>query len=552
VKRAGGRIYAVEVQSADYNGEHVILSGVMNGIQTFSQELSLDKKQRILINTDQLSSGVVQLTLFTKDMRPVAERLFYVNPDRNLKFKVSPGSSVYRPGETADLTISITDGQGKPLEGVFSISVSDSLSGHDPRIFVPGIGYTFNFNPYFPANLPSKVLIQGLENIPDEDRDLLLMVYGWSRYKWDFDHAKSISGDFTDYELLKLKILYSMKKNRTDRQLVLVSLEGPSIKHLLTGTNGEIQLPLDSLPDITRSITLMPDPTHKNRVRGAMLSIPYNQKYFKSSGLLISRPEITDYNYSLPVNNKKYTLGEDVIELPEVVIKDHLRKIYHDKYEEMYQSSEVKSLDYKLLWSSASLEDAVRRLINPYFMDDNYIVLKLPRSFFGGPVPALIVLDGMPLYGNGWSDVKTITPGEVTSLTVLMGNQAFVQYGGAAGGGVIFVNTRSSDPSFQKIRTDWKLQNSKDRMLLPLSIYRPEVEFYTPSGKDIESDPMLGSRSTIFWNSQVYFNGKDPVHIKFTNSKRQGPVMITVNGASFNNYFGTGKAGYQVYQTGGQ
>jgi hypothetical protein len=89
-------------------------------------------------------------------------------------------------------------------------------------------------------------------------------------------------------------------------------------------------------------------------------------------------------------------------------------------------------------------------------------------------------------------------------------------------------------------------------MLLPLSIYRPEVEFYTPSGKDIESDPMLGSRSTIFWNSQVYFNGKDPVHIKFTNSKRQGPVMITVNGASFNNYFGTGKAGYQVYQTGGQ
>jgi hypothetical protein len=465
---------------------------------------------------------------------------------------VSPGSSIYRPGEAVDLTISITDGQGKPLEGVFSISVSDSLSGHDPRIFVPGIGYTFNFNPYFPANLPSKVLNQGLENIPDEDRDLLLMVYGWSKFKWDFNRVKQTTVDLLDYESLKIKILYSMKKNRTDRRLDLVSLEGPSIKHLFSDTKGEIQLPLNALPDITRSITLMPDPTHKNRVRGAMLSIPYNQKYFKSSGLLISRPEIAENNYSLPVNNNKYTLGEDVIVLPEVIVKDHLRKIYHDKYEEMYQSSEVKSLDFNMLWTSASLEDAVRRLINPYFMDENYIVLKLPRSFFGGPVPALIVLDGLPLYGNGWSEVKTISPSEVTSLTILTGPQAFVQYGGAAGGGVIFVNTRSSDPSFQKFRTDWKTQNSKDRMLLPLSIYRPEVEFYAPSGKDIESNPLIGSRSTIFWDPQVYFSGKDPVHIKFINSMRQGPVMITINGASFNNYFGTGKASYQVFQAQGQ
>jgi MG2 domain. len=554
VNKEGSRRFAVEIQSSDYSGEQVILSGVMNTTQVFSQELVLNKKQRILINTDQLSSGVVQLTLFTINFQPLAERLYYVNPDKNLKLKISLSSSVFRPGEDTDLAISLADGQGQPLEGVFSISVSDSLSGHDPRIFVPGIGYTFNFNPFFPANLPSKVLAQGLENIPDEDRDLLLMVYGWTRFKWDFNKTKSISGDLPDYELLKMKILYSRKKNMSDRRIDLVSLEGPSIKHLMTDIHGEITLPLDSLPDITRSVTMMPDPRNKKRVQGAMLSIPYNQKYCKSSSLQISQPEINEYNYSRPVYYQNLNLGEGMIEIPEVIIKGHLgsEKIYHDKYEEMYQAGEVKSLDYKLLWSSFSMEDAVRRLINPYIMTENFIVLRPPRSFFGGPATALVVLDGMPLYSDGWPTVKSIPPDEVTSLTILVGKQAFTQYGESAGGGVIFVNTRSSDPSLQKLRTVWKLQTSKDKMLLPISIYRQGVEFYSPSKKDIEVDPMIASRSTIFWDPQVYFNGKDPVHLKFTNLKRQGPIIITVNGVSFNNLFGTGKAGYKVFETGGK
>jgi hypothetical protein len=554
VLKTGDKAFAVEIQSSEYIGERIILSGVMNDIQVISQELSLDKKQRILVKTDQLSSGVIQLTLFTHDLKPLAERLFYVNPDKQLKFKISAGSYVYRPGEESDLTISLTDGQGRNQEGVFSISVSDSLSGHDSRIFVPGIGHTFNFSPYFPANLPSKILTEGLEKIPEKDRDLILMVYGWSRFRWDFNEVKSISGNLPDYELLKMKILYSGKKNRNNRRLDLVSLEGPSVKHLLTDSSGEINLPLDSLPDITRSITMMPDPRNKNRVRGAMFSIPYNQRFFKSRTLLISQPEINNYDYNLPVVNNKYTPEENVIEIPEVQIKAQLgsQKIYHDKYEEIYQYAEVKSLDYELLWSSPSMEDALRRLISPYMMTDDYVVFRPSRSFFGGAATALVVLDGMPLYSEGWPTVKSIPPSECTSLTILPGGQGFYQYGEAAGGGVIFVTTRSSDPSLQKIRTEWKLQNSNNKMLLPISIYRPEVEFYSPAKLDIESDPMVANRTTIFWDPQVYFNGKDPVHIKFTNLKRQGPVIITVNGVSFNNLFGTGKSSYQVSDRNGQ
>ena len=548
VKQEGERSFAVEIQSAEYKSEKVIVSGSMNMIQIFYEELILDKKQRIIVNTDQLPSGIAQVTLFTKEMRPLAERLFYVNSDRQLKFNISTGSAIYRPGQETDLTISVTDGQGQPAEGVFSISVSDSLSGHDAQIFMPGIEYTYNYNPYFPANLPSKVLNMGLGNISDEDRDILLMVYGWSRYDWDFNQVKTITGDLINYDQLKMKILYAGKNHRSDRRLDLVSLEGPSVKHLFTNSQGEISLPLDSLPDITRSVTLMPDPQNKKRVTGAMLSIPYNEKYIKSKLLLKDQPIIIKNDFIVPESFQNLFPGENVIEIPEVTIKGNpgSKRVYHDKYEELYQYANVRSLDYKLLWSSQSMVDAVRRLVSPYIMNDRYIVLRPPRSMLGGGIPAMVVLDGMPLYSGGWPIAKTISPEEITSLTILFGSQAAFRYGMQAAGGVIFINTRSNDPSLQKLRTEWKLQNSKDKMLLPINLYRPGIEFYSPSASVMETDPMLLNRSTIFWDSRIYFNGKDPVHLKFTNLKRQGPVIITVNGASFNNLVGSGKGGYMV------
>jgi hypothetical protein len=298
----------------------------------------------------------------------------------------------------------------------------------------------------------------------------------------------------------------------------------------------------------------MPDPKNKKRVTGAMFSIPYNENFFKSNLLLKTQPALIRNAFRIPEEAQNISLGEEVIEIQEVIIKGNpgTERLYHDNYEETYQYTDIRSLDYELLWSSANLADAVRRLITPYIMNDNIIVLRPSRSFFGGALPALVVFDGMPLYDNGWSSVRTISTADVTSLTILPGGQASYRYGMIAAGGVIFVNTRSSDPSLQKARTEWKLQHSDNKMLLPVSLFRTEKDFYSPSRSEIEIDPILRSRATIFWDPQVYFNGKDPVHLRFTNLMHQGPVIVTINGASTNNLVGSGKACYQVYERAGK
>ncbi len=546
IKPVNNRSFAVEIQSNIYSNEPLTVSGTMNMTQVFSRELILNKKQRIVVETDQLPSGIADITLFNKDLKPISERLFYVNSDKHLKFNIKTENKINHPGQETELTISVTDGQGNPSEGIFSIAVIDSVKGNDSELFTPGIEYTFNYHLYFPGNLPPKVLAKGIENLTDEERDLLLMVYGWSKFNWDFNPEKTDDKQPADYDLLNMKILYALKSHRAGRRVDLISLEGPSIRHLLTNNSGEISLPLDSLPEITRSVTIMPDVQNKNRVMGTMLSIPYNEQYFKSNKLFIPQPTIPSDEYSIYLPYQNISLGEKLIEIPEVTIIGHPgdKKVYHDKYEELYQYANIKSLDYELLWSSSSLENAVRRLISPYSMTNDNIILRPSHSLFGGSVPALIVLDGMPLYSQGWSMVNTISPAEVTSLTILNGKQGYNRYGDAAQGGVIFVNTRSYDPNLMKIHTKWILQNKKDKMLLPISIYRPDIEFYIPTKLDYDIDPMLQSRATIFWESEVYFDGKDPVKIKYTNQKHSGPILITINGVSLNNLAGTGSASY--------
>jgi hypothetical protein len=549
VRHIDPRSFAIEIQSTDYNGDTVLITGVVNGNQILSQEICMDKRQRIVVQTDQLPAGTAQITLFTKDLKPLAERLVFVNSDKHLRFNIKPSYDKYGAGQETELAVSVTDGRGEPVEGIFSMAIVDSLSAFSPEIFTPGIEYTFNYNPVFPGNLPARVLINGLENLSDNDLDLILMVYGWCKYNWDFSSNKASIKEPANYDLLKMKILYASKLNRSDRRLDLVSLEGPSIKHLITNGKGEISLPLDSLPDITRSVTMMPDTKNKKRVTGAMLSIPYNEKYFKSNKLFLTGQYIDPEVFNKTSYEKATNWGDSLIEIPSVSIKGHseTKKVYHDKYEEEYQYASVRSLDPIPLWSSFSLESAIRKLVEPYSISEKYVILRPPFSMIGGGLPAVFVLDGLNLpLQAGWEQVKTISPYDLSSLTILFGSRGTTKYGMDAAGGVIFVNTYVRNPGLMDLRLKWMQQNKNDKMLIPIGIFRAEKEFYVPTKLEINNDPVIQRRSTILWKSDVYFNGKDPVKMKYINLKRRGPAIITINGVSTNNLVGSGRSRYIV------
>jgi hypothetical protein len=142
--------------------------------------------------------------------------------------------------------------------------------------------------------------------------------------------------------------------------------------------------------------------------------------------------------------------------------------------------------------------------------------------------------------------VETIPTNEITSLTVLKSQQGYIRYGEAAKGGVIFVNTRARSSFQSTSRTSRNSKNSLDKMMVPTQIYRPIIEFYNPTKAEADTNPIVQNRPTLYWNPEIYFDSKAPVKLKYPNLSKGGSVMITINGVSFSNLSGTGKAGYQV------
>jgi hypothetical protein len=547
VTSSGNNAFVVEIQSNIYGSEKVSVSASMNMVQFFSRDFTLEGKQRFVVETGTLPCGVANITLFDKELKPVAERLVFINPEKRLHFDILPDKKVIRPEQETELVINITDGTGRTSEGFFSISVADSIGGIAPNLFAPGIEYTYLYHPNFPGNLPSEVLSQGVEYLTEAERDLLLMVYGWTKIHWNLKAQNSGTTQPINYDLLKLKVLYGNRKKREGQGLDLISLEGVDRKQLVTDHMGEISLPLDSLSPVTRSVIIMPDVKSKNKATNAMFAIPYNEQFVKSEKLFVNQPLLNTPPRAAATTEQYIAMEEKTIEIAEVTVIGHQsERIYHDEYEKLYEANNVKSLDYEQLWSSSTLADAIRKITYPFMITPNFIYLKSTRSILKGPIPALIVLDGMPIIDQGWPRVNTIPPAEITSLTILESKNGFIRYGEVAQGGVIFVNTRSSNPNLVRNRTKWMAQNSNDKMMVPISVYRPEVEFYNPSRAELANNPLLQNRATIFWQSEVYFGGKDPVKIKIPNLKHTGPVVITVNGVSVDNLVGSARGRYVV------
>ena len=550
VRTIDNRSFSIEIQSNNYKNDTLTVVGVMNTNQIFLQNLVLNKKQRVVIETDQLPSGVAQITVFRKDLHPLAERLYYVNPNKHLIFKIVPGSQIYTPGQETELTITVNDRLGNPSIGFFSISVADSISGCAAEINTPGIESVLNYNPYFQRNLPRKVLVTGLENLTNEERDLMLMIYGWSRYNWDFSDKETTSQDLLNYDIINIKVQGESKVHPTVKKLDLISLEGPSVLHLLTNINGEISLSLDSLPKDTRTVTLIPVTDEKKKITAADLSIASNPGYFKDKKLLAIQPNIPTKILASNQDDIRISHRDNLIEIPQVTIKGYhkIKMKYQNVYEERYKYANIESSDPELIHTSWDMENAIRRLIPTADIKLTAVYLRPTTSFFGRSNGVLFVLDGMPLYSNGWTIAKTIPVTEVVSITILKGNQGRTIYGLEASAGVIFINTMFHDATLNNVYTNWKSQNKNknSNLLLPVNIYRSSIEFYSPTKFDIDNDLETQKGSTYYWNPEVYFNGKEPVKIKYLNLKHTGPVLITINGASVNNLIGTGRASYLV------
>jgi alpha-2-macroglobulin-like protein len=163
------------------------VTGILRDKIFFFKEIQMKQgAQKIQVPIGDLPIGIARFTLLNDKKQEMAERLAFLHRDRSLRIDVEPNQKSYQPREPVRLRMRVRDHAGRPVQGRFSMSVSDEplltfaddKQGHLLAALlleqdVKGTIEEPNF--YFDTN----------EAKSETALDYLLMTQGWRRFGWE-------------------------------------------------------------------------------------------------------------------------------------------------------------------------------------------------------------------------------------------------------------------------------------------------------------------------------------------------------------------------------
>jgi hypothetical protein len=216
--------------------KQLILVGQMNGTILFMAKLNLTDKQAITstLPINKMLSGILQLTLFDSDEKPLCERIIFLKNDDyklNANVKIDTLSTAKRGKNVIEIelkdstysnfSLAITDANTNEISDdniVSHLLLNGELSGN---IYKPSY--------YFSSNADSV----------SNHLDLVMLTNGWRRYNWKNILENQITDlKFTrdsDYQNLNGIILeYSNKKSKKPETINLIFVAKDSSNNMIT------------------------------------------------------------------------------------------------------------------------------------------------------------------------------------------------------------------------------------------------------------------------------------------------------------------------------
>jgi hypothetical protein len=508
------------------------------------------------INTSQLPSGILHITVFNKDGMPLAERLSFVNNKEYIK--------------EAQLSIDTLDlsARGKnhfsltfkdSVTGSFSVSISDlaysSQTTREENIFSSLLltsdlkGYVHNPAWYFSADNDSTKYAL----------DLLMMTNGWRRFKWQQLLNDSLpAGPYKDPAFVTLSgqvNFLGTKKPYADKDLIMyvVAEDSTSKMHLIkTDANGHYNI--DSLVFFGSAKVLFSDAKEKKRnlisVYPAADSLNRSflltrlkdeelllQNMFSKSNENITKKLTEEYRTLLKANGT--TLSEVVLkstkktpleELNEKYTSGHFSSValqtidlvnsddavtYHDIFD--YLRSRVPGLKIIL----PDYESSPKPLLNFEEPGASYKIFfrqnQNPSVSDLGQIPMTLYLNEVETGSN----VIAAIPANSIALIKVFSSVVGTTGGGA--GGALAIYTKKIDD----------LTNSIPRSdLISTHGFSVIKEFYSPDyAVPQKKHTSPDQRITLYWKPDVFVNGKNiKLPVVFYNNDRTKTFKVVVEG----------------------
>jgi hypothetical protein len=142
---------------------------------------------KLLINKKTLPGGVLRLTLIGADKKTLNERMVFADYNSKLNISISTNKAVYKQRDSVALNMKVTDVYGDPVEGSFSLAVTDDGQVKTDSLKNSSImSYML-----LTSDLKGGVEDPGYyEHSADDatkwqDLDRLLLAQGWAVYDWN-------------------------------------------------------------------------------------------------------------------------------------------------------------------------------------------------------------------------------------------------------------------------------------------------------------------------------------------------------------------------------
>ncbi len=180
-------VYLAATNDVVQSGGSYFLIGKARGIICYAAVLSFRNGNYIKrkIAKELFPTGITHFTLMTSQYQPINERLVFIDHKDKLNIQFKQNKAGYGPRDNVELKIKVTDNAGKPIEGSFSMSVTDNaqvktdtLSQENiiTRLLLTSDLKGFVEEPGYYLSAATKDKWQALDN--------LLLTQGWVAYNW--------------------------------------------------------------------------------------------------------------------------------------------------------------------------------------------------------------------------------------------------------------------------------------------------------------------------------------------------------------------------------
>ena len=472
------------------------------------------------MNDSLFTEGITHFMLIDEQGNALSERLIFVPDHKPNQWQITTDQPTYGKREKVSLQIAAKDSEGNPVEGTFSVSITDRKSIQPDSLadnILSNLLLTSDLKGYVedPAYYFLNQDARTLRSI-----DYLMMTHGWRRHKME-NVLRTPSLNFTNYiekgQTISGRIMGFFGANVKKGPICVLAPKYNIIATTETDEKGQF-IVNTSFRDST-----------------TFLVQARTKKGFAGVDILMDPPQYPVATHKAPYFNGATTFMEDYL----MNTRD---QYYMEGGMRVYNLKEVTVTAKRERPSSKSIYTGG---INTYTVEEDRLqgygqtafdaASRLPSVTItnGSEIhirnnsePAIIVIDDI-VYEDASDILKDIQVSDMSSISLLRGADAVI-LGPRASGGAVVITLK--DPRNLPARPAQGIIT-----YTPLG-YSESVEFYHPTYETPEKKNAQRSdfRSTVYWNPELRLNAEGKATIEYYTPDSTAPEDIIIEGVDKN------------------